>query len=181
LDAEALRDSLLLVSNSLVVRPFGPPDPVEAHPDGLVTVGKHDSGGWRRSTYVAQYRKQIPTLLEAFDLPLMNPNCIERPTSIVAPQALHLLNDATIRELAQRFAERVRGEAGDDRQRQIERVYLVALGRRPNAEELQLGLETMERLAAEWRKQEAEAEAAKRAVASYCHAILNSAEFMYID
>ncbi|HVC97157.1 MAG TPA: DUF1553 domain-containing protein, partial [Pirellulales bacterium] len=128
LDAEALRDSLLLVSSSLVVRPFGPPDPVQAHPDGLVTVGKQDTGGWRRSAYVAQYRKQIPTLLEAFDLPLMNPNCVERPTSIVAPQALHLLNDGTIRELSERFAERVRAEAGDDRRRQVERVYLVAGG-----------------------------------------------------
>jgi cytochrome c553 len=181
LDAEALRDSLLLVSGSLVVRPFGPPDPVQAQPDGLVTVGKQDTGGWRRSMYVAQYRKQIPTLLEAFDLPLMNPNCIERPTSIVAPQALHLLNDGTIRELAERFAERVRAEVGDDRRRQVERVYLVAFGRRPQGEELRLGLETLDRLAAEWRKQEAEAEAAKRALASYCHAIVNSAGFMYID
>ncbi|HUY33435.1 MAG TPA: PSD1 and planctomycete cytochrome C domain-containing protein [Pirellulales bacterium] len=181
LEAEPLRDALLLVSGALVDRPFGPPDPVQAHPDGLVTVGKQATGGWRRSTYVAQYRKQIPTLLEAFDLPLMNPNCIERPASIVAPQALHLLNDGTVSELAGLFAARVRAEAGNDRGRQVERVYLIALGRRPNEDELRLGVETLQRLAAQWRKQETESEAEKRALANYCHAIVNSAEFVYID
>ncbi|HEV3003075.1 MAG TPA: DUF1553 domain-containing protein, partial [Pirellulales bacterium] len=181
LEAEPLRDAMLLVSGALVERPFGPPDPVQAHPDGLVTVGSQPTGGWRRSTYVAQYRKQIPTLLEAFDLPLMNPNCIERPASIVAPQALHLLNDGAVRDLAGRFADRVRAEAGDDRRRQIERVYLAALGRRPHEAELLLGLESLERLSAERRKQQPDVEAAQRALGSYCHAILNAAEFVYID
>jgi hypothetical protein len=42
-------------------------------------------------------------------------------------------------------------------------------------------LDSIERLAVEWRKQVAEAEAGERALASYCHAVLNSAEFLYVD
>jgi hypothetical protein len=44
-----------------------------------------------------------------------------------------------------------------------------------------LGLETLERLAAEWHKQESEANAELRALTSYCHTIVNSAEFVYVD
>ena len=34
----------------------------------------------------------------------MGPNCLERGESIVAPQALHLLNNRTVHELAGHFA-----------------------------------------------------------------------------
>jgi mono/diheme cytochrome c family protein len=180
LEAEPLRDAMLMASGALVERSFGPPDAIQAHPDGLVTIGQQ-AGGWRRSIYVTQYRKQIPTLLEAFDLPLMNPNCLERPASIVAPQALHLLNDTAVRELAGRFAQRVLAQAGDEPMRQIERVYLAGFGRRPNDDETQSGLESLERLSAEWRRHCNSPEARQRALASFCHAIMNSAEFVYVD
>ncbi len=51
--------------------------------DGLVTSQEVD-GGWRRSIYVMQRRKEDADILETFDLPQMNPNCIERPDSTVA-------------------------------------------------------------------------------------------------
>ncbi|MBI5759110.1 MAG: PSD1 domain-containing protein, partial [Planctomycetales bacterium] len=91
MEAEVLRDTLLLVSGQLNETRFGPADPVQVRGDGLVLSSK------RRSIYVQQLRKQLPTLLESFDLPAMNPNCLERMDSLVAPQALHLLNDTTVR------------------------------------------------------------------------------------
>ena len=53
----------------------------------------------------------------------MNPNCTERAQSTVAPQALHLLNDATIRRLASALARRVVTEAGDSLEAQVERIF----------------------------------------------------------
>ena len=47
-----------------------------------------------------QPRKQLPTHLENFDFPQMNPNCLERRDSTVAPQALHLLNNGMVEQLA---------------------------------------------------------------------------------
>ena len=79
--------------------------------DGLVTPAGSDRG-WRRLIYVQQLRKQIPTHLETFDFPQMNPNCIERRDSTVAPQALHLLNNAMVDQLA----ERLRGTGAVARQ-----------------------------------------------------------------
>jgi hypothetical protein len=154
--------------------------------DGLVTPAG-TAAGWRRLVYVRQTRKQLPTHLETFDFPQMNPNCVERRDSTVAPQALHLLNNAMVEQLAADFARRVRREAGNDPGRQIDAVYLIALCRPPTAGEKKLGRGALEAFAGEWEKQLAAAgkpdrDAAElKALATYCHAIMNSASFLYVD
>src|SRR5262249_30537457 len=87
LDAEALYDTLLLVAGRLDATPFGPADAVRVRADGLV-MPEGTARGWRRLVYVRQARKSLPTHLENFDAPQMNPNCLERRESTVAPQAL---------------------------------------------------------------------------------------------
>ena len=111
--------------------------------DGLVTV-KATSRGGRRSIYVLHRRTKLPTILESFDSPQMGPNCLERGESIVAPQALHLLNNAAVHELAGHFADRVLREAGAepgaaDRSRPSARAWAS----RPADDELTLARETL--------------------------------------
>jgi hypothetical protein len=105
----------------------------------------------------------------------------------VAPQALHLMNNGMVRHLAEHFARRVLREAGHDRARQVERVNLIALSRPPSGEEKRLGLEALGKLTDQWAehlagagKQDRSA-AGLRALTSYCHAIVNSASFLYVD
>src|SRR5207302_135275 len=148
LDAESLYDAMLSVAGRLDERQFGPADDVQTRADGLVTpTGSAD--GWRRLIYVRQTRKQIPTHLENFDFPQMNPNCVERRDSTVAPQALHLMNNGMVEQLATEFAKRVR-TASDDRGKQIDAVYLIALSRLPTDEEKQLGRDALRDLTAAW-------------------------------
>jgi hypothetical protein len=184
LDAEALYDSLLLVAGKLDEARGGPADAVQARKDGLVTP-TGTAKGWRRLIYVQQTRKQLATHAETFDFPQMNPNCVERRDSTVAPQALHLMNNGMVEKLAEEFAKRVRLAAGGYPARQVDAVYLIALGRSPTAEEKKLGVEVLEKLADEWGKQlavKADRDAAElKALATYCHAILNSAAFLYVD
>jgi hypothetical protein len=184
LDAESLYDSLLLVAGRLDETRGGPADTVQSRRDGLVTPAG-TAAGWRRLVYVQQTRKQLPTHLETFDFPQMNPNCIERRDSTVAPQALHLLNNAMIEQLAADFANRVRREAGNNPARQIDAIYLIALSRPPTAEEKRLGREALESFSEEWEKAAAgppDRDAAERkALSTYCHAIMNSANFLYVD
>ncbi|MBC7818803.1 MAG: PSD1 domain-containing protein [Planctomycetaceae bacterium] len=175
MEAELLRDSLLLVAGQLDETRFGPADPVQVRPDGLVLSGK------RRSVYVQQLRKHPASLLESFDLPAMNPNCLQRAESLVAPQALHLMNDAAVRELARQFADRVQREAGDDPKLQVQRAYRIALTRPPNDEELAACLQTLKNLTEQWTKQSSAAEASRKALATLCHTIMNSASFLYVD
>ena len=186
LDAEALFDSLLLVAGRLDETRFGPGDPVIARPDGLVTP-QATSLGWRRMIYVQQQRKRLPTHLESFDYPQMNPNCIERRDSVVSPQALYLMNNGMVFELAESFATRVRNDVGNDPEKQIRRISLIAFGRHPDDDELQIALESLSQLEAKWTDHltstgSADPEVIRhKSLTAYCHAIMNSAEFMYID
>jgi hypothetical protein len=182
MQAEVLYDSLLQVAGQLDRHPFGMPDAVQVLPDGLVTPAGTEHG-WRRSIYVLQRRKEIPTLLESFDYPLMAPNCVERFPSVVASQALTMLNDALIHHLAAAFAQRVSQEACADPARRVDRVYWVALNRPPTSAERAMGSQALVQLTTAWGKhwQPGLAAPANRALATYCHAILNSAGFLSID
>lgn len=185
IEAEIVRDSLLSVAGQLDETPFGPPDDVQERSDGLVTV-KSANGGGRRSVYVLHRRTKLPTILENFDSPQMGPNCLERGESIVAPQALHMLNNAAVHDLARLFAERVQREAGNETEAQIVRAYELAFGVAPSADERQVVLDSLEKLTQAWQEKlgespEAKQQATGHALTNYCHAILNSSRFIYID
>ena len=185
MEAEVVRDALLQIAGELNHSPFGPPDDVDVREDGLVTARPHQAG-WRRSIYVLQRRTKLPTILESFDSPQMGPNCLERSESIVAPQALHLLNNSQVHELAGRFAARVQREVGDDVGQQVAHIHQIAIGRPPTQDEQQVASEMWNELRANWRsalngQADVEAEASRRALANYCHAVMNSAAFLFID
>ncbi|MBI3418460.1 MAG: PSD1 domain-containing protein [Verrucomicrobia bacterium] len=181
MEAEELRDSLLWIAGQLDETRFGPAEPIKARPDGLIQSGK------RRSIYVQQLRKQPPSLLESFDLPAMNPNCLQRSESLVAPQALHLLNDTSVREMAAQFADRVLQVTGDEPTQQVQRIYWIALSRPPSAEEQQACLQMFTRLTRLWKNKLAtagkalETEATRKALTTICHTVMNSAAFLYLD
>jgi hypothetical protein len=110
----------------------------------------------------------------------MSPNCLERNTSTVAIQALHLMNNAMVEEQAERFAARVSKEAGDEPEKQIERAYWIALGRPPSREEAAAGLEGMRRFTSLEKAQSA-GNGKRKVLESLCHVLVNSAAFLYID
>ncbi len=64
-----------------------------------------------------------------------------RGESIVAPQALYLMNDPLLAGLARGLAERVAREipGGNDRER-VSRLYEIALGRPPIEAEVDVGV-----------------------------------------
>jgi hypothetical protein len=115
--------------------------------------------------------------METFDYPEMGPNCVARNTSTVTPQALLMRNNAQVRELAGAMAGLVRQMIGgrNDRDAVVEAVYHLALSRDPSAAEQQLGLAALEELQADWEND------FQAALTSYCHTILNSAAFAYVD
>ncbi len=188
LDAETIRDSILKVSGRLMMEPFGPPDEVEVTPEGEV-VSKGSKPGFRRSIYLLQRRSTPPTLLELFDAPRMDPNCLKRAHSTVPTQALQLWNSEMVRESSRYLAGRVIDVVGEESNRQVEWIYLTALSRWPTGEETEEGQKALIELTRYWLEHlESEVPAEPRAtrarwlaLAAFCHTILNSPEFLYID
>jgi hypothetical protein len=188
LDAEQLYDALLVAAGRLDETPFGPGDAVQVRADGLMTpVGSER--GWRRLIYVKQMRKQMPTHLENFDFPQMNPNCVERRDSTVAPQALHLMNNGMVGQLAEQFAARVAREAGPEVAKQIDHIYMIAQSRHATSEELAVAQDALRRLTEECAKSAAAATSSTpdhptadhEALTTLCHTIMNSAAFLFVD
>ena len=179
MDAEALRDSLLVVSGQLDLQGGGPPDTVSVDRDGLVSVNATEDGRWRRSVFLQYRRTEIPSMMDTFDYPEMGPNCLSRSVSTVSPQSLMLMNNEHVRELAASFAARVEalhnGGYPGNLPGSVDTVYQLALSRLPNDEERQLGVDTLKELREVWP------ENPKAALETYCHAILNSGAFLYVD
>ena len=111
MDAEQLYDSILKVTGRLNPKRFGPPELVEVKENKEV-VAKGTDSGYRRSLYVLQRRTTRVSLMDAYDLPYMTPNCLERRESTVATQALHLMNGEQTWEHAQYLAGRIVDDAG---------------------------------------------------------------------
>jgi hypothetical protein len=178
LDGEALRDAVLSAAGALNAKGGGPsvlPDlPAEMKSPGAWPVSPDPAERDRRSIYVYVKRNLRYPLFGAFDAPDRNEACSRRFETTTAAQSLMLLNEKLYADKARKFAERVAGETGGDREAAIDRAYLVALSRKPMSEERAAA----KRFLAD---QATKAGGPKQALADFCHALLNLNEFVYVD
>ncbi|MEX2169186.1 MAG: DUF1549 and DUF1553 domain-containing protein [Pirellulales bacterium] len=210
LDAETLRDSLLAVSGLLQPcdsgRPLWPSVPEElrlAQPAILEAEKSGDEGrmqGWYtdpleqtdvRSVFLIRKRCLPVPFLQAFDFPDSIVSCARRDTTVVAPQALMLLNSPDAVRFAEALADRilrVPGDPGDasadDGSQLIESVFNIALQRKPDNDELIMASEFLKhhREIHGTNPGDGTGDSAKRlALVDLCRAVLNLNEFAYID
>jgi hypothetical protein len=132
LEAEALRDSILSVSGNLNLKTGGPGFDFFNQRGGLsdyVPKETFDETGWRRMIYAHKVRMISVDIFGSFDCPdagQMQPN---RTRSITPLQALGMLNSPFVQQQAEIFAMRVRSEAGDKLEAQLDRACQLALSR----------------------------------------------------
>jgi hypothetical protein len=151
LEAESVRDTLLAVSGELDPRMFGPGV-------NVYYVGKTEGGGpsgpldgeRRRSLYQRIRRNAHNPLLEAFDAPKPASTRGRRDATNVPAQALTLLNDPFVIEMAARWARRAIAEGQPSDQR-IASFFLRALGRPITPDEANAANAFVEALASEHR------------------------------
>jgi len=188
MDAETLYDSILRVSGRLDEEMYGPPSKLDVK-DNKEVVAKASENGFRRSLYVTQKMQTPLTLLDAFDLPRMTPNCVERRQSQVPTQALQMMNGTDVWEHSRYMAGRLMDEIGTDPDEQVEAVFLRTLSRRPSHEEKEDSLVALKTFGEMWPTRLAKDrdpapvgwKSRWLALASFCHTMLNSAEFSFID
>ena len=135
LEAETLRDSVLAVSGQLRKGGGGPGVFLDIPPD--VAEGfeffkwfpSPEKEQLRREIYTFQRRSVMMPMVEVFDGANMNESCSRRNVTTVPTQAFSLLNSEFTNREARKFADRVIELAGPDRQKQIDRAFLLALDR----------------------------------------------------
>jgi hypothetical protein len=86
-----------------------------------------------------------------------------------------MLNDEVVMRAARAFAERVRKGAGEDQRKQVTTAYRIAYGRVPGTDELYSALSFIDRQTKLLKS------TAGDAFADFCHALLNSSEFIYVE
>ena len=166
LEAEAVRDSILAASGQLDTRMFGP--------------GTLDAEQRRRSIYFTIKRSQLVPSMVLFDGPDALQGLGQRASTIVAPQALAMLNNAQVYQCAKALAARLLSAADATPERAITSGYLATLGRPPDAAELADSVEFVKR-ATESYQSAGKDNAGQLAMADFCQVLLGLNEFIYID
>jgi hypothetical protein len=181
LDAESLRDALLVQAGALHPKEAGPSIYPTLRPEIRATANPVSVDDWRespadeqmcRSVFLVVKRSLKDPLLEAFDFANSHAPVGARNSTTVAPQALMLLNDPLVRQLAERLADQLLTDHADRDQRLVllwQRVWQ----RTPRADEVELA----QRFVAQTTDQLTEREAWVRLV----RVLWNSNESLYVD
>jgi hypothetical protein len=199
LEGETIRDEALAVAGMLNTKMGGP----SVFPE--MPLGLEGRGGWkvtaekeernRRSVYVFVRRNTRYPMFETFDMPDTHESCARRNVTTSPLQALTMLNDRVSLEWAENFAGRVLEAAGNDEAEQIRAAYELAFARMPKADETAM----VKRFFVEHAKIVKERVVEEEPVAlpanfpiegdkvsgatlvDFCHALLNSNEFVYLN
>ena len=126
MDAEQVRDAVLMVSGNLDTSLGGPS--ADLTPEFT-----------RRTVYGKVSRYKLDEYLQLFDFPTPSISAEKRFTTTVPLQRLFLMNSDFISVESEEFARRVAAEP-DNRSR-IRKVYELAYGREPSEQEIKLGLD----------------------------------------
>jgi hypothetical protein len=164
LEGEVIRDASLYVSGLLNLKEGGPsvfpdlPDGMGALRGGWKVSGKDDRN--RRSVYIFVKRNQRYPMLEALDMPDTHESCPRRSVTTTAPQALTMLNDKVVLEWAQALADRA-SKAADP----VAAAFQLAYSRPPDS----------------FEKDTVATFLHKQAFVDFCHTLLISNEFVYVN
>jgi hypothetical protein len=194
LEAEAVRDASLYAAGVLNLKEGGP----SVFPELPAGMGG-PRGGWklsakddrnRRSVYIFVKRNARYPMLEVMDMPDTHESCPRRGVTTTAPQALTMLNDKVILEWAQAFAARAL-EAKDP----VDLAFRLAYSRPPDSWEKdtvatffhkQAGVIAArvakgEKLALPSAMPEGTDPSMAAAIVDFCHMLISSNEFVYVN
>lgn len=163
LEAEEIRDAMLAVSGELKPDAGGP---------------SVDPKTPRRSIYLKVMRNTRDPLLDVFDAPDSFGSVCTRNQTTTAPQALFMINGAWPLDRAAALAARIRRDTGSTNPADwVERAYHLAYSRAPRPDELRSALVFL----ADHPANLGAGAPADAELIDFCHVILNSSEFLYLN
>jgi hypothetical protein len=166
LEAEAIRDSMLLVSGLLDDTVGGP----------CVPLKERDASN-RRTIYLEQKRGDLPYVQVLFDAPSALMCCGRRRSSTVPLQPLFLLNNPEALRYSEALAQRIVQSTGPAAGKQVTRAFELVLGRPPSDEEQKTMTEFLAQHAARAAGDNSPQDAG---LVQLCQGLMNLNEFLYL-
>jgi len=181
LDAEMIRDALLVVAGNLDKSTGGEHPFPDVNSWGFSqhapfkAVYDHD----QRSVYLMVQRQHKHPFLSLFDGPDPNASTPQRVNTTVPTQALYMLNSPFFHRQCEDFARRLYRDHTTD-QKRLEVAYEMAYGRLPASAELA----SAQQFLRQYRKQLTDVDGETRELrlwSAYARILLASNEFLYVD
>lgn len=167
LEAEAIRDCMLQMSGELNLKMGGPGFDffkTRGGLSGFPPIEQFDAEQMRRMIYAHKIRMESVPVFGAFDCPDAGQSTPVRSQSTTAIQALNLFNSQFVYNRAEKIAEKVIKETGNDPAQQAEKVFRLMFGRSPSSVERNATTQTINDFG----------------LATVTRAMLNSNEFLFI-
>ena len=161
LSAEQIRDAMLLATGELDRRVGGP---------------SVDAKTTRRSLYVKSYRNRPDELLHAFDMANGLKSVAGRDSTTTPVQALLMMNGSFSLGRAAKLADRLQKHEHADRDALLHHAFRLTWGRGPTNDEL-----NQARAFVTGEAEEGTAEIDPKRLIDFCHVLLNSNAFAYVD
>ncbi len=172
LDAECIRDTVLVVAGKLDLHMGGPSDrqfdlKPGSHVTPIIDYGKFDldsPSGCRRSIYRFLFRTLPDPFMESLDCPAGDTITPGRENSVTVQQALAMWNDAFIARQSEHFAERLRA-IGRNTEAHVHNAFRLTLCRDPSPDE----------------QRDFAAYADEHGLENFCRVIFNLNEFVFVN
>jgi hypothetical protein len=161
---------------------FGPPiDPYRTaeDPQKRLFAGPLDGYG-RRSLYIKMTLMEPPRFLALFNQPIPKLTVGRRDVTNVPDQALAMLNDPFVVDMARYWSERLMRDGASTPAERARRMFTAALGRPPHEAETERLLRLVQQSALVRGERCGSLLACQPAWQDAAHAIFNLKEFIYV-
>ena len=177
LEAEAIRDGIMSVSGGLLTSEGGSLLPYKDREYVANTArgGNIDYDRPIRAVYIPVVRSSMYDVFQAFDLPDPSMSNGDRDSTVVAPQALFMMNSSVMLQHSRKMADSLLQRGDLDDAGRIREAYERAFTRPATSLEIDQALSFLARIEREWKGDKG------KAWQSLCKALLASNEFIYVN
>lgn len=184
LEAEAIRDGILVASESLKDSLYGPPVATYLthfmQGRGRPSVSGPLDGNGRRSIYLEVRRNFLEPMMTTFDRPIPFSTFGKRDVTNVPAQSLIIMNDPFVARQAEIMAKKVLDNRELSFEERISWIYIRTFSRPPTVEELSKAREFIAMLQKMESYSDTESDKELELWKQYCHSIFNLKEFIYL-
>jgi hypothetical protein len=169
MDAETIRDSVLLVSGKLNDQRGGPGFEDFAYKEAYAPEYNYITADspklWRRSIYRFVVRTTPNRFMTTLDCPDPANFTPQRLNTTTPLQSLALYNNDFMLRQARYLAERIENAVGSNLKKQVDQAFRIVFNRPPNEEEMEISESVLE----------------EENLFVLCRSLINSNEFFYFD